>query len=172
MFIPGVRIYVMLNNENYMSGVGMQQFQAFPLCSVLLSNVGFSGILISIWLWILSRRMSNCVTGAELTSQRHSVTSHKTWIFCNTAVGTSNHGLLKHKPTRCHLLFYFPSYRLNLFRALIYLSSGVCNYAVELPHCSFHSWFAVCWRLSAVRAGVVSGLQAKPSACSPDTTPA
>jgi len=44
------------------------------------------------------------------------------------------------------LFFYFPSYRLNMFRAVICPSSGVCYYAVELPHWSFLSWFAVCWR--------------------------
>jgi len=54
------------------------------------------------------------------------------------------------KPTWCHLLFYFTSYRLNLFRTLVCPSSGACDYAVELPHWSFHSSFAVCWRLGAV----------------------
>jgi len=33
------------------------------------------------------------------------------------------------KPTRCHLLLYFASYRLNMFRALLRPSSGAryCN---------------------------------------------
>ena len=47
--------------------------------------------------------------------------------------------------------FYFSSYILNIFRALIHSSSGICDYAVELPHWSFRSLFAVCWRLGAVR---------------------
>jgi len=47
------------------------------------------------------------------------------------------------KPTRCHLLFYFTSYSLNMFRPLLYPSSGFCDYAVELPHWPFRSWFAV-----------------------------
>ena len=98
LFIPDVRVFGMMNNENYMSGVGTQQFQAFPFCYILLSNVGRSGILNLIWLWILIRRTkpSGCrtVAGAELTPQRHGVISHKTWVFSNTAVGTSNHGLL------------------------------------------------------------------------------
>ena len=34
------------------------------------------------------------------------------------------------KPTRCHLLFYCASYRLNMFRALLYLSSGARDYNV------------------------------------------
>ena len=55
------------------------------------------------------------------------------------------------KPTRCHLLFYSTSYRLNIFRALLCPSLGTCDYAVELPYLSFRSWFAVCWRLGAVR---------------------
>jgi len=36
--------------------------------------------------------------------------------------------------TWCHLLFYFTSYVLNMFRTLIYPSSGTCDCAVELPH--------------------------------------
>ena len=34
-------------------------------------------------------------------------------------------------------LFYFTSYVLNMFRTLIYPSSGACDCAVELPHPSF-----------------------------------
>jgi len=37
------------------------------------------------------------------------------------------------------LLFYFTSYVLNMFRTLIYPSSGACDCAVELPHRSFCS---------------------------------
>jgi len=40
---------------------------------------------------------------------------------------------------------------LNTFWALLCPSSGARDYAVELPHRSFRSWFAVCWRLGAVR---------------------
>jgi len=54
------------------------------------------------------------------------------------------------KPIWYHLLFYFTSCRLNIFRTLICRSSEACDYAVELPHWSFRSWFAVCWRLGAV----------------------
>jgi len=44
---------------------------------------------------------------------------------------------LKNKrPTWCHFLFYFTSYVLNMFRTLIYPSSGTCDYSVELPHWS------------------------------------
>jgi len=39
------------------------------------------------------------------------------------------------------LLFYFTSYALNMFRTLIYPSSGACDYSVELPHWSYCSWF-------------------------------
>jgi len=38
------------------------------------------------------------------------------------------------RPTWCHLLFYFTSYVFNMFRTLIYPSSGACDYSVELPH--------------------------------------
>jgi len=43
------------------------------------------------------------------------------------------------------LLFYFTSYVFNMFRTLIYPSSGACDCAVELPHWSYCSWFDVCW---------------------------
>jgi len=66
------------------------------------------------------------------------------------------------RPTWCHLLFYFTSYGLNMFRTLIYPSSGACDHAVELPHWSYCSWFNVCWRFGVV------GLE---SACNTDTTP-
>ena len=45
------------------------------------------------------------------------------------------------RPTWCHLLFYFTSYVLNIFRTLIYPSSGTCDFSVELPHWSYCSWF-------------------------------
>jgi len=85
--------------------------------------------------------------------------------------------LLKNKrPTWCHLLFYFASYVLNMFRTLIYPSSGACDYAVELPHWSYCSWFDVCWIFGVV------GLEWYPccrlkagwrcaSACNTDTIP-
>ena len=39
---------------------------------------------------------------------------------------------------------------LNIFRTLIYPSSGVCDYSVELPHWSYCSWFDVCWSFGVV----------------------
>ena len=40
--------------------------------------------------------------------------------------------LLKNKkPTRCHLLFYCTSYRLNMFQALLCLSSGAHDYNAD-----------------------------------------
>ena len=66
-------------------------------------------------------------------------------------ITTSITVILKNKrPTWCHLLFYFTSYVLNMFRTLIYPSSGACDYSVELPHCSSCSWFSLCWRFSVV----------------------
>jgi len=41
--------------------------------------------------------------------------------------------------SRCHFLFYFTSYVLNMFRTLIYPSSGACDYSVGLPHWSYYS---------------------------------
>ena len=58
---------------------------------------------------------------------------------------------LKNKrPTWCHLLFYFTSYVPNMFRTLIYPSSRVCDYSVEIPHWSYCSWFDVCWSFGVV----------------------
>ena len=58
---------------------------------------------------------------------------------------------LKNKrPTWCHLLFYFTSYVLNMFRTLIFPTSGACDYSVELPHWSYCSWFDVCWSFGVV----------------------
>jgi len=60
------------------------------------------------------------------------------------------HNMLKNKrPTWCHLLFYFTSYVHNMFRTLIYPSSGACDCASELPHRLLCSWFVVCWRFGA-----------------------
>ena len=58
----------------------------------------------------------------------------------------------------------FTSYMLNMFRTLIYPSSGACDYSVELPHWSYCSWFDECWSFGVV--GVVSVLQAE--ACNTD----
>ena len=69
--------------------------------------------------------------------------------------------MLKNKrPTWCHLLFYFTSYALNMFRTLIYPSSGASDCVVELPHRSSCSQFVVCWRFGATEA----------SACNTGTT--
>ena len=100
------------------------------------------------------------------------------------------------RPTWCHVLFYFTSYVLNMFRTLIYPSSGTCDYSVELPHWSYCFWFDVCWSFGVVGlewypccrlkhkflvrcvlkfrcgwVGVVSVLQAEASACNTDTNP-
>ena len=37
-----------------------------------------------------------------------------------------------------------------MLRTLIYPSSGACDYSVELPHCSYCSWFDVCWSFGVV----------------------
>ena len=44
--------------------------------------------------------------------------------------------LTNERPTWCHLLFYFTYYALNMFRTLIYPSSGACDCVDELPHLS------------------------------------
>jgi len=47
----------------------------------------------------------------------------------------------------------------NMFRTLIYPSSGACDFSVELPHWSYCSWFDMCWSLCCA------------SACNTDATP-
>jgi len=59
--------------------------------------------------------------------------------------------VLKNKRTTwCHLILYFTSYVLNMFRTLICSSSVACNYSVELPRYSYCSWFDVCWGFGVV----------------------
>ena len=53
--------------------------------------------------------------------------------------------LTNERPTWCHLLLYFTYYVLNMFRILIYPSSGACDCVDELPHRSSCSQFVVCW---------------------------
>ena len=68
---------------------------------------------------------------------------------------------------------YNTSYVLNMFRTLIYPSSGAFDYSVELQHWSYCSWFDVCWEFRCGWVGVVSVLQAEAqlSASNTDTTP-
>ena len=47
----------------------------------------------------------------------------------------------------------FTSYVLNMFRTLMYPSSGAYDYSVELPHWSYCSWFDVCWSFGIRVAG-------------------
>jgi len=71
---------------------------------------------------------------------------------------------LKNKrPTWCHLLFYFTSYVLNMFRILIYPSSGACDCAVELPHRSVCSRFVVCWRFGVAGFEWCPGCRLQPA---------
>ena len=71
--------------------------------------------------------------------------SHKSTYVYLMFIGPCIIVIVKNKrPTWCHLLFYFTSYVLNMFRTLIYPSSGACDYSVQLPHWSYCSWFDVC----------------------------
>ena len=51
------------------------------------------------------------------------------------------------------VMSYITSYVHNMFRTLIYPSSGACDYSVELPHWSYCSWFDVCWSFGVVGLG-------------------
>ena len=61
-----------------------------------------------------------------------------------------NIGIIYEIPTWYHLLFYFTSFVLNMFRTLIYPSSGACDSSIEFPHWSYFSWFDVCWSFGVV----------------------
>jgi len=72
------------------------------------------------------------------------------------------------RPIWSHLLFYFTSYVLNMFRTLIHPTSGACDFSIVSPH-----WLCVlvsmCVAVSVWLVGVVSVWQAE--ACRTDTTP-
>ena len=76
--------------------------------------------------------------------------------------------LTNERPTWCHLLFYFTYYVLNMFRTLIYPSSGACDCVDELSHRSSCSQLVVCWSFCCGWYLVVLVLQA--SACKTNTT--
>jgi len=49
-----------------------------------------------------------------------------------------------------HLVFYFTSYVLKMFRTLIYPSSGACDYPIELPHWSYWIRSTFSWWCSVI----------------------
>jgi len=58
-----------------------------------------------------------------------------TWMLCISDLASL--WLLKNKrPNWCHLLFYFTSYVLNIFRTLRHPSSGPCDFSIISPHWS------------------------------------
>jgi len=59
----------------------------------------------------------------------------------------------------------------NMFRTLIYPSSGACDYSVELAHWSYCSWFDVCWSFGVADWGGIRVAGSCASACNTDTTP-
>ena len=71
------------------------------------------------------------------------------------------HRMINGRPTWYHLLFYFTYYVLNMFRTLIYPSSGACDCVDELPHRSSCSQFVVCWSFCCGLYLVVFVLQAE-----------
>ena len=75
--------------------------------------------------------------------------------------------LKNERPTWCHLLSYFTSYVLNVFRTLIYPSSGACDWVVELPHRSSCSQFVMCWRFGAAGCRWCSFCRLKPEKRAP-----
>jgi len=98
-------------------------------------------------------------------TQRHAITSDVCWT-----VNHCDSWRIQNQLDRTSY-FYFTSWRLNMFRALICPSSGLCDYIAELSHWLFRSWFAVCWSLGADRLGWFPGCRLKLN-WHPDTTPA
>ena len=87
----------------------------------------------------------------ELKRTQNSISGQNWALLPLSSISQQTQQILKHKrPTWCHLLFYFTSYVPNMFRILIYPSSGACDYSVELPHWSYCSWFYVCWSFGVV----------------------
>ena len=114
------------------------------------------------WTWRFRWFLVRLVTGVEETSfERH-------FLLFLFGIWERQFWLTNKRPTWCHLLFYFTYYVLNMFRTLIYPSSGACDYSVELPHWSYCSWFDVCWSFGVV------GMEWYPccrlQACNTDTT--
>ena len=75
---------------------------------------------------------------------------------------------MNERPTWCHLLFYFTYYVLNMFRTLIYPSSGACDCVDELPHRPSCSQFVVCWNF--LLRLVFGGVRLAGSTCKTNTT--
>ena len=83
-------------------------------------------------------------------------------VLFNYSVWTAY--ILKNEiPTWSHLLFYFTYYVLNMFRTLIYPSSGACDCVDELPYRPSCSQFVVCWRFGAAGFRWCSFCRLKPA---------
>ena len=112
----------------------------------------------SLYLWVDSvvRLAENLTFFLDWSSGTQRLEKHKTetvWMLKNE------------RPTWCHLLFYFTSYVLNMFRTLIYPSSVACDCVVELPHGSSCSQFVVCWRFGAAGFEWCSICRLKQNSC-------
>ena len=83
------------------------------------------------------------------------------WLIIMSSVEVLwTQGWTNERPAWCHLLFYFTYYALNMFRTLVYPSSGACDCVDELPHRSSCSQFVVCWSFCCGWYLVVFVLQA------------
>ena len=128
-------------------------------------------------LWILdqfvrSSRSPGWRTHVQWITDRVSMLKWKGYnLSCILQTARQLIRLKNERPTWCHLLFYFTSYVLNMFRTLTYPSSGACDCVVELPHRSSCSQFVVCWRFGAAGFWVVFVLQAEAQqSCGNSTT--
>ena len=110
-----------------------------PHITVSFFSIRFSYLWSTYYLFKYTQHCSN----GKTRPQHHSFTDYLKFPFRME----NNYDLLTNeRPTWCHLLFYFTySVLNNMFRTLIYPSSGVCDCVDELPHRSSCSQFVVCW---------------------------
>ena len=101
-----------------------------------------------------------CPEGLRVSGKTHSIVCVHIQILTENFLNTYQKSYVYWTVYRCNswrikdqldvtLLFYFTSYVLNMFRTLIYPSSGACDCAVELPRQPFCSRSVVCWRFGA-----------------------
>ena len=79
--------------------------------------------------------LPNILLSSLSNSSFYSFLPHLSVLQCHHLI-KANHWikLTNERPTWCHLLFYFTYYVLNMFRTLIYPSSGACDCVDELSH--------------------------------------
>ena len=81
--------------------------------------------------------------------EKRTIDMRETYNNCETNVYWTVHhcnswGMKDQLDVTCY--FFFTYYALNMFRTLVYPSSGACDCVDELPHRSSCSQFVACWK--------------------------